>query len=883
MNRKRRQSAPVCLVGALLAVVMSIQTIAGQEVDTHQRVGSLSGIESVDSMSVPLLRRSDTLASVSDTVIHLSPVSENAALDAPIAATAEDSIQYALGSNRVRLYGNAVVKYKEIVFEAGYIDFDMRTSILYASGIDSAGQRTQEPIYTEGGERYTMEAMTYNFKTKQARILGVMTQVQEGYLHGEVIKKYSNDEVNVANGKFTTCDLKHPHFYIALTKAKVIPHDKIVTGPAWLVIGDVPTPFVLPFGFFPNTPKRSSGILLPQYGEENERGFFLRDGGIYLGLGDYVDLTLRGSYYSKGSWDVRTHLNYAWRYHFTGSLDVTYSDVKVGHEGMPNAVNSSSYMIYWNHAQDRRTMPNSSFQANVSFGSSGHNRYNSQTTQEYLNNQMSSSISFSHQFPGTPVNLSLSVNHSQSSRDSIINLRLPQFSLSVARFYPFKRKNSSGKQRWYEKIGFSYNTDLQNSLTIKEPDLFTRKALQRMRNGMQHQASVSTSFNLFNAVNISPSINYTENWYIQTYRMHWEETKERIELDTVNGFARAWYFNSSIGASTKVYGMFSFGEHSYIKAIRHVITPTVSLSYHPDFSLPIFKMYSEVQQDKQGKTRRYSHFEGTVYGGPSAGESGAISLSLNNNFEMKVRPHNDTSQTDRKISLLDALSLSTSYNFLADSLNWAPLSVSARTRLFNLFELSAQLRFNPYDCNDQGQILNRYYFQRTQRPLRFESFYFSTSFSISKTLTGKGKTQAPPQPLGYLPGFLPYGQALSTDFLLIDYGDFSAPWSLSCSYNYSFSRYGQRVQAVQSVSLYGSLSLGESWRFGFSTGYDFNTQQITMSSLNITRDLHCWQMSVNIVPFGTMRSYAFRIGAKAGMLQDLKYDKNRSYLDNFSY
>lgn len=882
MEWKKGHARRVCLA-ALLLIATSTHAARLRLADSTLHSSPQTTIAQADSLAVPLIPSSDTLVPISDTVIHLESIAEDSDLDAPIAATANDSIQYALASNRIRLYGNAVVKYKNIELQAGFIDFNMKTNVLYATGIDSAGKTVQEPIYAEGEDRYTMESMTYNFKTKQARILGVMTKVDEGFLHGEVIKKLPNDEINVANGKFTTCDLKHPHFYIALSKAKVIPHDKIVTGPAWLVIGDVPTPLVLPFGFFPNTSKRSSGILIPQYGEENERGFFLRDGGFYLGVSDYFDLSIRGSIYSKGSWDVRTHINYAWRYHFTGSLDVTYSNVKVGHEGTPSAVNSNSFMVYWNHTQDRRTMPNSTFQANVTFGSSGHNRYNSQTTQEYLNNQMSSSISFSHQFPGTPVSLSLSINHSQSSRDSIVNLRLPQFALSVARVYPFKRKNPTGKQRWYEKIGISYNTNLQNALTIKETELFTPKALKMMRNGMQHQASVSTSFNLLKFINISPSVSYSANWYLQSYRYHWEDSIAQPVRDTVNGFARAWQFNASVGASTKVYGMFSFRENAYIKAIRHVITPSVSISYHPDFSRPFFKMYSEVQQDKSGKMRKYSHFDGTLYGGPGMGEAGTIGLSLNNNLEMKVHSRKDTANAEKKISLLDALSFSTAYNFLADSLNWAPLSVSARTRLFNLFELSSQLRFNPYDCTDQGQIINRYYFERTKKPLRFESFYFSASFSISKTITGQGKTQAPPQPLGYLPGFLPYGQALSSDFLLIDYGDFSAPWSLSCSYNYSFSRNGTRTQAVQSASLYGSLSLGNNWRFGFSTGYDFNSRQITMSSLNISRDLHCWQMSVNIVPFGTLRSYSFRIGVKAGMLQDLKYDKNRSYLDNYSY
>lgn len=863
----------------VLLTAIGLYTALGQIPDSAARSAS----PAADALRVPSTQEDDTSIPVTDTVIHLDESSGGSQLDAPIAATADDSIQYAISSSRIRLYGNAVVKYKNIEFQAGFIEFDMQSSVLYATGLDSAGKKVQEPIYIEGSDRYTMESMTYNFKTKQARILGVMTQVSEGYLHGEVVKKLANDEVNVANGKFTTCDLKHPHFYIALTKAKVIPHDKIVTGPAWLVIGDVPTPVFLPFGFFPNTSKRSSGILLPQYGEENERGFFLRNGGFYFGISDYVDLSIRGGYYSKGSWDVRTHLNYAWRYHFTGSLDVTYSHVKIGHEGTPSAVNSSSYMIYWNHSQDRRTMPNSTFQANVTFGSSGHNRYNSQTTQEYLNNQISSSIAFTHQFPGTPINISLSISHSQSSRDSIVNLRLPQFALAMTRIYPFKRKNGVGKQRWYEKIGLSYNTNLQNALTIKEQDLFTRKALRQMRNGIQHQASASTSFNLFTFINISPAVNYSENWYLQSYRYHWDATGDRPVRDTVLGFARAWQFNTALSASTKLYGMFTFRAKSYVKAIRHVLTPSVTISYHPDFSLPFFKMYGEVQQDPSGKMLKYSYFDGTLFGGPGTGKSGTVSLALNNNLEMKVRSKEDTATVDKKVSLLDALSLGISYNFLADSLNWSPLSINARTHLFDLFELSAQLRFNPYDCTAQGQLINQYYFQRTHRPLRFESFYFSASFSISKTLTGRGKTQAPPQPLGYLPGFLPYGQALSTDFLMIDYGDFSAPWSLSCSYSYSFSRLGERVQAVQSASLYGSLVLGENWRFGFSTGYDFNSRQFTMSSLNISRSLHCWEMSVNIVPFGTLRSYAFRIGVKAGMLQDLKYDKNRSYLDNYSY
>lgn len=817
----------------------------------------------------------DTIATARDSVAQPST------LDAPVDSKARDSMRYDIKRQAVELFGEAELTYKDQKFTSAYVHLDMSDRLLFAHGYrDSAGVTTGEPVFTEGSTTYNMEGITYNFKTKKARITGVMTEVPDGFLHGEVIKKLPDDVINIKNGKFTTCDQKHPHFYIGLTKAKVIPDDKIVTGPAYLVLADVPTPIVLPFGFFPNTTKRASGLILPEYGEENLRGFFVRQGGLYLGLSDYVDATILGSYYTKGSWDASLGINYRLRYRFTGRLGFTYSSIEAGQKGTPQHVENNSYRITWTHSQDRATHPNSTFQANVTFGSSGFNKYNSRTTNDYLNNQTMSSISYTRQFPGTPFSLSTSINHSQSSRDSIVNLSMPQIAVNMARVYPFKRKIPSGKPRWYEKIGVNYSTNLQNSLSIKENKLFTREALLKMRNGMSHQASAATSFTLLNYVNLSPSVNYNENWYLSTTRYHWVDSLQRPVRDTVQGFARAWHFNTSVSASTKLYGMYAFGPNFYVKAIRHVLTPSVSLSYRPDFADPRFKMYREVQENVDGKMRKYSIFEQGIFGGPPQGKAGTVSMSLGNNLEMKTRNQRDTAQKEKKIPLIESLSLSTGYNMLADSLNWSPLSVSARTNLFNFLSVNASSRFSPYATLPNGQMVNKYYFKTARRPLRFESFNFSCSFSLDRAITGRKEGAPPNPPLAYLPGYRPFDELANPDFLMVDYGDFSAPWRLSVSYSYSYAIRGERITTYQTASISGGFSIDPNWRVSFNTGYDFNARRITMSSFNISRDLHCWEMSLNVIPFGTMRSFSFHINVKSGVLRDLKYQKQRNYIDN---
>ena len=831
--------------------------------------------QQLDSVATPSARQDTTQQEPKAT----------SALDAKISSHASDSMTYDLRRRTVSLQGKAKLVYKSQQFEAERIDVDLNDRLLFARGVkDSAGKTTGDPIFTEGNDKYTMTDIRYNFVTRKARITGVITTVQEGYLHGEVIKKMPNDVIYVGDGKFTTCDLKHPHFYLALTRAKVIPNDKIFTDLAYLVIADVPAPIGIPFGFFPNTSKRSSGVIPPEYGEEQTRGFFLRNGGFYLGLNDYFDLTVLGGYYTRGSWDASLASNYKLRYKFSGRLGYAYSYIASGQENTPERSIHSNYRITWTHTQDRAWNPNSTFNANVTFGSSSYNRFNARNAQDFLSNQIMSSVAYSRTFPGKPFNLSVTLNHSQNSRDSMVDLRIPTVAFNVQRIYPFKRKNGVGAQRWYERIGITYNTALQNSVRVKEKDLFTPTMQKHLRNGMQHRANASTSFTLLKYINLAPSVSYNENWYIQTHRYHWDALQKKPVLDTVDGFARTWYYGTSLALSTKLYGMYAFLPQSPIKAIRHVVTPSVSISYHPDFSDPKYGMYGTVQRNEAGEVMRYSYFANTIYGGAPAGESGAVSFSLGNNWEMKLRgkpksPQDTAKLVDKKIPLLESLTLSSGYNFLADSMGWSPLAVAAHTNFLSFLNLSGSASFSPYSADDNGRVRNEYYLKRHANLLRFERVSVSASFSLNKVLGFKGDNVQTTY-LSYLPGYLPYDLASGGDFLVQRYDAFTAPWNVSVNYNFSYSKAGTRRSSLQSLSFSGSVTLAKDWQVSFYSGYDFVAEKFSTTSVSISRDLHCWSMSLTVVPFGQMRSYSFRLGVNAGVLNDLKYQKNKSYIDN---
>ena len=793
----------------------------------------------------------------------------------PVFSNAKDSTIYSLDGKRIFLYGDAEVKYQNIELKAQYIEFDMEKKEVFAKGMpDSTGKIIGRPQFKEGSNTYTMEDIYYNFGSKKAKIKGVVTEQDGGFMHGEETKKMPDNCVNISHGKFTTCDQLHPHFYIAITKGKLIPNDKIISGPAYLVIEDVPMPIGIPFGFFPSTKKRANGIIIPEYGEEIRRGVYLRGGGYYFGINDNMDMKITGDIYSFGSWLIRDQSTYKKRYKYNGSFNIDYSIIKT------DADTITSYNIRWNHTQDAKANPNSTFSANVNFGSTNHNRYNAQSIESFHNNTINSSISYSKNFVGTPFRLNTSFTHSQNNQTKIVNVNFPRVAFSMDKIYPLKSESNSGTAKWYEKIGFSLNTSLDNKVTVKEKNLFKSSIIDSMSNGMKHDIPLSTSFNLFKYIIVSPSVNYSEYWYTKTTRKNWDPVRKKVVEDTIPGFRRAWQYSTGASMSTTIYGMFNFGKDKAIQAIRHKMTPTMSISYRPDFSDPRYGFYKTVQVDTLGRTSKYSIFERGVYGSPGAGESGTIGFGLGNNLEMKVRSSKDTINNFKKIKIFESLSFSSGYNLLADSMNLQNINFNGNTRLFEKIGINFSGSFDPYSLNSTktGRI-NRYEYKNGQLA-RLISANFGIDFSLNSSKKDKGTKKN--QQLNGNPDInndeTQFGQSLNSNYN--QQIDFNIPWNLRINYNFSYSKPYATKTINQTLGFGGDFSLTPKWKIGFQSGYDFKSHKLSTTSLNISRDLHCWQMNITIIPIGIYKSYSFQINVKSGMLQDLKWKKRDSYLDN---
>jgi hypothetical protein len=839
-----------------------------------------------DTTTIPI----DTLAIEKDTISK----KKKSPIDDPIFTEAKDSLLYSLDGKKVYLYGDAIVKYQKMELTAAYIEYDMESSMVFAEGRpDSSGTIAGKPVFKEGDQTFRMDRMRYNFNTKKAKIYGVITEEADGFLHSHDTKLMPDKSINVSGGKFTTCDLDHPHFYIAISKAKVIPGNKLITGPAYLVIEDVPFPLILPFGFFPNKRGRSSGVVLPEYGEENERGFFLRGGGFYLGLNEYFDLKVTGDIYSKGSWATKFLTSYRKRYRFSGSFGFDVSQNILGEKGFDDYSKSNSYWLNWSHMQDPKANPNSTFQARLNLGSPNHNRFNAQTVDRFLSNSISSSVSYSKVWPGTPFSMSASMNHSQNNRDSSITVGFPKVALNMNRIYPFKRKNSIGAPLWYEKIGLSYSGSLDNSVSTKTDSLLMPSVLEKMKNGMQHRIPLSTSFNLLNYITVSPSANYSENWYTKTIEKRWDQEQKKIVKEEVPGFKRAYQYNASLSMNTKLYGMYNFKSTSKVQAIRHVMNPSVSLSYRPDFSHESYGFYKKVQSDTTGtKFQEYSIFEGTLYGGPGSGKSGMVNLNLGNNVEMKVLSDKDSTSTTRKIKLIENLNLSSGYNMLADSMNWSPISITARTVLFEKFNINLSSNLDPYALDAKGNRHNAYQFKETNFPFRLTNVRAGVSFSLSG---GKKEGGGRGGDLGGLEGSRGgfgtdsgygddmdnplFGEAIGAGALDGEYVDFDVPWNIRLDYSFTYSKQRLEPSTTQTLSFSGDLSLSPKWKIGFRSGYDFKGKKLTTSSINFFRDLHCWEMSLSVVPIGFLRSFSFKINVKSGTLRDLQLTRRQSHYD----
>ena len=833
-------------------------------------------------------------------------------LDAPVIYEASDSIVFTK-EGYAHLYGEGKVNYQNIELTSAVITMNMDSSTVYATGVtDTAGVETGSPIFKDGETPYESKIMRYNFKTKKGFINSIVTQQGEGYVTSEEGKKGANDEIYMRHGKYTTCDNhEHPHFYLKLSMAKVRPKKNVVFGPAQLVVEDVPLPIAVPFGFFPFNSSYSSGFIMPTYGDEMNRGFYLRDGGYYFAISDQMDLKVLGEVFTKGSWGLSAASNYNKRYKFSGSFNASYLVTKTGEKNMPDYSVSKDFRIQWSHRQDAKANPNSSFSASVNFATSSYDRSSLSSLynpQQYSQNTKASSVSYSRNFPEIGLNISGAFNITQNTRDSSLSMTLPDVNISLNRIYPFKRKKSAGDERWYEKISLQYTGSITNSISTKDNLLF-KTPLTQWENGMQHKIPVSATFNLFKYINIVPSFNYTERWYLRKVKQSYDASptsRDHVKRDTINGFNRLYDYNLSLQMNTKLYGMYKplFMKSKELQ-IRHVFTPTVSYTYTPDFGKSRYGYYDTyTYTDEDGEVRivEYSPYEGAVYGYPGKNMSQNISFSIDNNIEMKMKSDKDTTGY-KKISLIDQLGASLSYDVA--NKKWSDLSMNLRLKLTKsyTFNMNASFATYAYQFDENGNVVVG---DRTEwsygRFGRFQGYSGSFSYTLNndtfkklfgkkeedeKNKDNKGKEENEDEETEEETEEQNNNSNMrKTEKASVDsdgYLAFKLPWSVSLSYSYSIREDRSKdiniktmrypYSLTHSLNVSGNFKIGSRWNMTYSTGYDFTSKEMSMTTLNITRDLHCFNMSCGLV-FGPFTSYNFSIRANSSMLTDaLKWDQ----------
>lgn len=853
---------------------------------------------------------------------------KKAGLDAPVTYQAKDSI-IMTGTNWAYLFGESDVKYQQIELQAEKIEMNMDSSLVYATfGVDSVGAGFGYPLFFDGDQQYESKTMRYNFDTEKGYITDVITQQGEGYVTAGRTKKMEGDVLNMVDGRYTTCDeYDHPHFYIQMTKAKVRPKKNIVTGPVYLVFEDVPLyPIGLPFCFFPFSSSYSSGIIMPTFGDESSRGFYLRDGGYYFALSDYIDLALTGEIYTKGSWGVSARSSYRKRYKYSGSFNASYLVTRLGDKGLPDYSLSKDFKINWTHSQDAKANPYRTFSASVNFSTSSYDRNNlnsfypgSSGYADATQSTKGSSVSITQRFPDNPFSISATMNINQRSSNSSISVTLPDVTITMSRIYPLKRKHAVGKERWYEKISMSYSGYLRNSINTKENLLFKSSLIKDWKNAMQHQIPVSATFTLFNYLNISPSFNYTERWYTNKVEKAYDMQRGQvIDRDTIYGFYRVYNYSTSVSASTTLYGFFKplpfFGDK--IQMIRHRFEPSVTLSYTPDFGKGRYGFWKELRyQNSYGQEQSvtYSPFGYGIFGtAPSPGMAGSVSFQLDNNVEMKIKSDRD-STSERKISLIDKLSLGMSYNMAADSFKWSDLSVGLRLKLSKSYTLNLNATFDTYtySYNEKTGAVRRVDIPRWKAGkgigrLRQTGTSFSYTFnnatftkwfgrkdndsaddaSSTETETTDSDAETTGKNEQQRGGRLRGAKKETGEYDSYGYMVNKVPWSLSFSYSMQL-RYGDfnpkkmeyNYALTHALSFNGNIQPTKNWRFNFNATYDFDTHKISYMTCNISRDLHCWQMTASFVPLGPYKSFSFNIAVSSSLLKDLKWRKSSNYRD----
>ena len=868
----------------------------------------MRGGEKTDSLH----RDSVALDSLGMDSLAVDTTKKKEPLDAPVIYEASDSIVFTK-DGYAHLYGEGKVNYQNIELTSAVITMNMDSSTVFAKGVaDTTGVETGTPIFKDGETPYESKIMRYNFKTKKGFINNIVTQQGEGYVTSEEGKKGADDEIYMRHGKYTTCDNhEHPHFYLRLSMAKVRPKKNVVFGPAQLVVEDVPLPIAVPFGFFPFNSSYSSGFIMPTYGDEMNRGFYLRDGGYYFAISDQMDLKVLGEIFTKGSWGLSAASNYNKRYKFSGSFNASYLVTKTGEKNMPDYSVSKDFRIQWSHRQDAKANPNSSFSASVNFATSSYDRSSLSSLynpQQYSQNTKASSVSYSRNFPEIGLNISGAFNITQNTRDSSLSMTLPDVNISLNRIYPFKRKKSVGDERWYEKISLQYTGSITNSISTKDNLLF-KTPLTQWENGMQHKIPVSATFNLFKYINIVPSFNYTERWYLRKVKQSYDPSPastDHVKRDTINGFNRLYDYNLSLQMNTKLYGMYKplFMKSKELQ-IRHVFTPTVSYTYTPDFGKSrygYYDTYTYTDEDGEVRTVEYSPYEGAVYGYPGKGMSQNISFSVDNNIEMKMKSDKDTTGY-KKISLIDQLGASLSYDVA--NKKWSDLSMNLRLKLTKsyTFNMNASFATYAYEFDENGNVVVG---DRTEwsygRFGRFQGYSGSFSYTLNndtfkklfgkkeedeKNKDNKGKEENEDEETDEETEEQNNNSNMrKTEKASVDsdgYLAFKFPWSVSLSYSYSIREDRSKdiniktmrypYSLTHSLNVSGNFKIGSRWNMTYSTGYDFTSKEMSMTTLNITRDLHCFNMSCGLV-FGPFTSYNFSIRANSSMLTDaLKWDQ----------
>ncbi|MBO4673251.1 MAG: LPS-assembly protein LptD [Bacteroidaceae bacterium] len=869
----------------------------------------------------------DSVAAAEDSI---KKSQKKSALEAPVVYEAKDSVTFFMGSKNAYLYGNADVKYQKIDLKSENIRMNMDSSIVHAVGaVDTLGKKYGEPVFKDGGDEYEMEALSYNFKTKKAYINNLYTSQEEGFITSEEAKKGNDGAYYAKGGTYTTCDEEHPHFYIRMSRMKVRPGKSVFSGPAWLVVEDVPLPLALPFAYFPITSTYSSGFIMPTYGDESSRGFYLRDGGYYFAISDYMDLKVTGEIFTKGSWGIGGQTTYKRRYKYSGNFYFNYQVTKEGEKNMPDYEVQKSFKIQWSHRTDPKASPNSSFSASVNFATQSYEKNNLTSLYNptsYSQSTRTSSVSYSHTFPKMGLSVSSSFNISQNMRDSTIALTMPSLSLSLSRFYPFKRKHAAGKERWYEKISMNYTGTLSNSITTKEDKLLKSSLVKDWKNGMRHSIPISASFNILKYINVTPTLNYTERWYTNKIIQTWDDDKNQVARDTLYGFNRVFDYNVSLSANTKLYGFYTpnpkvFGRK--LQTVRHVFTPSVSFTYAPDFGdgkYGYWKTYTKTDEEGNVTLVNYSPYTGSLYGVPSVGKTGSVGFDMSNNIEAKIRDKNDSI---KKISIIDELGASLSYNMAAQTQPWSNLSTRLRLKWGKTtFNMNAVFQTYAYEFDKNGNVVVG---NRTEwsygRWGRFQGMSKNLSYTFNNQsfrkikrsimkLFGHGEDEEEekdevdeeddeerdPNDLetNIDDPLKKKEKKTSADGLDEDgYMKFQMPWSFSISYGITMAEDRTREINVksmrypysftQNLNFSGNIKLSSNWNCNFSSGWDFNTDKISMTTVNISRDMHCFNISCGLV-FGTFTSYHISLRANASTLTDaLKYDKKSSYSSNINW